>query len=41
MQHNVNLAVGVEASSTHYNGNSFTQRGYYHEPRQEVRHFHS
>lgn len=29
MQHNVNLAVGVEASSTHYNGNSFTQRGYY------------
>ena len=29
LQHNINLAVGVEASSTHYTGNSYTQRGYY------------
>lgn len=29
LQHNVNVAVGVEASSTHYTGNSYTQRGYY------------
>lgn len=28
-QHNLNIAVGMEASSTHYTGNMFTQRGYY------------
>ena len=28
-QHNVNLAAGVEASSLRYNGNNYTQRGYY------------
>lgn len=27
--HNLNIAVGLEASSTHYMGNLFTQRGYY------------
>lgn len=29
MQHNINLALGFEASSSHYTGNSYTQRGYY------------
>jgi TonB-linked SusC/RagA family outer membrane protein len=28
-QHNINMAIGLEASSTHYTGNKFTQRGYY------------
>lgn len=28
-QHNINFAFGFEANSTHYNGNKFTQRGYY------------
>ena len=28
-QHNINLAVGFEANSTHYNGDQYTQRGYY------------
>ena len=29
LQHNINLAVGFEANSTHYNGDQYTQRGYY------------
>lgn len=29
MTHNVNVALGLEASSSHYTGNSYTQRGYY------------
>jgi len=28
-QHNINLAAGLEASSTHTNGNAYTKRGYY------------
>lgn len=28
-EHNINLAIGVEANSTHYQGNAYTQRGYY------------
>lgn len=28
-QHNINLAFGFEANSTHYNGDQYTQRGYY------------
>ncbi len=28
-QHNINVALGVEASSSHYTGDSYTQRGYY------------
>lgn len=28
-EHNINLAIGVEANSTRYQGNSYTQRGYY------------
>lgn len=28
-QHNINVALGMEASSTHYTGNSWTQRSYY------------
>jgi len=28
-QHNINVAAGLEASSTHYTGDSYTQRGYY------------
>ncbi len=27
--HNINVAVGLEASSSHYTGDEFTQRGYY------------
>lgn len=30
-QHNINLALGMEASSTRYRGNSYLQRGYYAE----------
>lgn len=29
MQHNINVALGFEASSSHYTGNNLTQRGYY------------
>lgn len=29
MQHNVNVALGFEASGSHYTGDSYTQRGYY------------
>lgn len=29
MQHNINVALGLEASSAHYTGDSYTQRGYY------------
>lgn len=29
MAHNINVAAGFEASSTHYKANSYTQRGYY------------
>lgn len=29
MQHNINVAMGVEASSNHYTGDNYTQRGYY------------
>lgn len=29
MQHNINVALGFEASSSHYTGTNFTQRGYY------------
>ena len=28
-QHNINVAVGFEASSSHYTGDSYTQRGFY------------
>ena len=28
-EHNINIAVGMEASSSRYKGNQFTQRGYY------------
>ena len=28
-QHNANIAIGLEASSSHYTGDSYTQRGYY------------
>lgn len=27
--HNINVALGVEANSTHYEGNNYRQRGYY------------
>ena len=29
MQHNANIAIGLEANSSHYTGDSYTQRGYY------------
>lgn len=29
MQHNFNVALGMEASSAHYTGDSYTQRGFY------------
>lgn len=29
MSHNINIAVGFEASSAHYTGDSYTQRGFY------------
>lgn len=29
MTHNINVALGFEASSSHYSGQSYTQRGYY------------
>ena len=29
LQHNINFALGLEASSSHYTGDNYTQRGYY------------